>query len=150
MMFVSSKSNTMGGNGAGTTYPTTVPEFTPRLGLCCSIFSFLCRDLSTIVCLFVGLHSVYIWFTFGLHLVYIWFTFGLHLVYIWSTFGLHLVYIQSTFGLHLVYIWFIFGLHLAIVLSVLQFTASNCPFCYLQTFLDINLLSLILIEMHLS
>ena len=115
MMFVSSKSNTMGGNGAGTTYPTTVPEFTPRLGLCCSIFSFLCRDLSTIVCLFVGLHSVYIWFTFGLHLVYIWFTFGLHLVYIWFTFGLHLVYIWSTFSLHLVYIWSTFGLYLVYI-----------------------------------
>jgi hypothetical protein len=41
-------------SGAGTTYPAGEPEFTLvffKFGSCCSIFSFLCSILLTIVCL---------------------------------------------------------------------------------------------------
>ena len=38
-------------SGRGTAYPSGAHEFTP--GLCCSIFSFLCRALQIVVCPFV-------------------------------------------------------------------------------------------------
>ena len=41
-------------SGAGTAYPSGAPDFIPFLsGFVCSVFSFLCYILLTIVCLFV-------------------------------------------------------------------------------------------------